>query len=213
MTEQKSYKTDKFGSPDDRDYHYRIPLNDDHAMRLARWALHGMVHYQDRFVVDWDGYSGNSLSYMGIRTHDSKGHLKGLEEYSHSPKWKDGFSLSDIDEYRSGYSGGTKIKGSFRVDPQSFCGVSRLTFQTTIPQTPTELEAAQEERGDTWDDIQESIKWAKDDAMEQAREQIAEKQRNCNHEHSVFPDRHIGRGEGYCEDCGAELTEDRELAR
>ena len=46
-----SYKTDDFGRPDDKDYHYRIPLNDDRAMRLATWALHEMVHYRDRFVT------------------------------------------------------------------------------------------------------------------------------------------------------------------
>lgn len=215
MTDNKSYKTDRFGSPNDRDYHYRIPLNNDRAMRLASWALNGMVHYQNRFVVEWDGYSGDKLAYMGIKTHDSKGHLKGLEEYAHSPKWQNMGVMSDIEEYRQNPSGsGTQIKGSFRVDPMSFNGVQKLSFKTVVDPTPTELKEAYEQRGDTWDKIQDSIRWAKEESMEQAREQIAEKQRNCEHEHSVFPENHIGEynSDGYCEDCGAELTENKELA-
>ena len=217
MTDNKSYKTDKFGNPNDRDYHYRIPLNNDRAMRLASWALNGMVHYQDRFVVEWEEYSGDTLSYMGIRTHDSKGHLKGLEEFAHSPKWQNINSpMSDISEYRQNPSGsGTMIKGSFRVDPQSFNGVSKLTFKTTIELTPTEFTQAFENRTDEWQSVQESIRWAKDESMEQAREQIAKQQRECEHDHAVIEDNFIGetkRSDGYCEDCGAEITKEKELA-
>ena len=217
MTNQKSYKTDRFGNPNDRDYHYRIPLNNDRAMRLASWALNGMVHYQDRFVVEWEEYSGDTLSYMGIRTHDSKGHLKGLEEFAHSPKWQNLESpMTDIQEYRQNPSGsGTVIKGSFRVDPQSFNGVSKLTFKTTIELTPTEFTEAFENRTDEWQSVQEAIRWAKDESMEQAREQIAKQQRECDHDHAVIEDNFIGetrRSDGYCEDCGAEITKDKELA-
>jgi len=214
MTE-KSYPTDEFGRPNGRDYHYRIPLNDESAMRKAAWALNELVFYKDRFVTEWDGYSGDKLSYMGIQTHDSKGHLTDLAEYAHSPQWKDLGVMSDIDEYRHGSGGGTKVKGTFNVDPQSFNGIQTLQFQTVIEQTPKELEKAYENMGDTWKDIQEQVHWAKQDAMESAREQIADKQRNCEHEHSVFPDRFTGEhmnSDGYCEDCGAEITKGKKLA-
>lgn len=210
-----NYPTDDFGRPDGRDYHYRVPLNDERAATLASRALNGLAPFQDRFVVSWDEFSGDKIAYLGIRTHDSKGHLMGLAEYAHSPKWQNVGPMSDIDEYRSGRSGGTKVRGSFRVDPQSFNGVSKLSFTTVLDVTPTELEAALSERGDTWRDIQETIRYAKDDSMEQAREEIAEQQRNCEHDHAVFPENHVGktaRSDGYCEDCGAELTEDKELA-
>jgi len=215
MTEQTDYPTDKFGKPNGRDYHYRIPLNNDAAMRLAAWALNGMVRYQDRFVTEWKEYSGDSLCYMGIQTHDSKGHLKGLAEYAHSPQWKDLGVMSDIDEYRHGNGGGTKIRGTFSVDPQSFNGVSTLQFDTVIDQTPSELEQAYENMGDVWTNIQEQVSWAKQKAMDNAHEQIANKQRSCNHEHAVFPEKFVGEmmdSDGYCEDCGAEITEDKELA-
>lgn len=217
MMENKSesdYPTDEFGRPNGRDYHYRIPLNNDAAARLASLALNGMFPYKDRFVVEWKGFSGDSISYMGIRTNDSKGHLDGLAQYAHSPKWESVGPMSDIDEYRSGRSGGTKVRGSFRVDPQSFNGIQRLSFDTVIDVTPSELETALQDRGDIWDRIQETIHWAKQDSMDNAREQIANEQRNCEHEHAVFPDRYISEhgGSGYCEDCGAELTENNELA-
>lgn len=204
MTE-KDYPTDRYGNPDGRDYHYRIPLNDDMAVRLASWALNGMVSYSDRWVVEWDGFSGNSLDYMGIKTHDSRGHLDGLAEYAHSPKWESMGPMTDIDEYR-GVSGGTKIRGTFRVDPMSFNGVNKLQFKTTVGVTPSELEKAAENRGETWRDIQESLRWAKDDAMETAWEDIAEKQRQCDHEHTID-----GIHGHTCEDCGAELDDDGEL--
>lgn len=211
---ENDYKTDRFGRPDDRDYHYRIPLNDDKALKRASLALKEMTPYKDRFVVEWNEYSGDKISYMGIKTHDSKGHLDGLAEYAHSPKWQNLGPMSDIDEYRYSSKGATKVKGTFRVDPQSFNGITRLSFKTVVSATPSELEAAYEQRGDTWNKIQDSIHWAKQDAMEQAREQIADKQRNCEHSAAVFPDNHIGefQSDGYCENCGAEITENKELA-
>jgi len=215
MTDNNSYKTDRFGTPDDRNYHYRIPLNNDCAMRLASWALNSVLQYQNRFVVEWDGYSGDKLAYMGIKTHDSKGHLIGLEEYAHSPKWKNMGVMSDIDEYRQNPTGsGTQVKGSFRVDPMSFNGVQKLSFKTVVNPTPTELKEAYEQRGDTWDTVIRTIEYAKDESMEQARKEIHNKQQSCEHEHSVFPENHIGKtrdSDGYCEDCGTELTKNKEL--
>jgi len=37
---------------------------------------------------------------------------------------------------------------------------------------------------------------------------------HCDHEHAVFPDSYISEhgGSGYCEDCGAEITEAKKLA-
>jgi hypothetical protein len=195
--EEKPYPTDEFGHPNGRNYHYRIPLNDDIAFKKAQLALKGMHPYKDRFVVEWKEFSGDELMYMGIQTHDNKGHLKGLEEYAHSDQWKDLGVMSEIDEYRY-YKGGTRVKGTFNVDPMSFQGVSSLEFTTTLDVTPKELEKAYENMGDTWSEIQEQLSWAKDDAIEKAWEQIAEKQRDCDHNHVAE-----GTLEEYCEQCGA----------
>jgi len=212
-----NYPTDKFGRPNGRNHHYRIPLNDERAATLASRALNGLAPFSDRFVVSWDEFSGDRIAYMGIKTSDSKGHLQGLAEYAHSPKWQNVSSRvsCEIDEYRSGRSGGTKVRGSFRVDPMSFNGATKLGFSTVLDVTPTELESALENRGDTWKEIQDTIRYAKDESIKNARERIAEQQRNCEHEHAVFPENHIGetaRSDGYCEDCGAEITQNKELA-
>lgn len=201
MSNEKPYPTDEFGRPNGRNYHYRIPVNDSGAYRRAVWALHEMVLYKDRFVTEWKEFSGDKLSYIGLQTHDNKGHLKGLEEYAHSDQWQDLGMHSDIEEYRY-YKGGTKVRGTFNVDPQSFQGVSSLEFTTTLDVTPKELEEAYENMGDTWQSIQMTLSWVKNDAMEQAREQIAEKQRNCEHEHVAE-----GTLTEYCEDCGKEFEE------
>ena len=217
--DEVSYKTDEFGRPDDRDYHYRIPLNDDRAFRLATWALHSMVHYDDRFVVEWDGYSGSQLSYMGIRTRDSKGHLRGLAEFAHSPRWKNVETpLTEVDEYRQNPAGGgTKIKGTFRASPVDPHAEVRLTFETVVDLTPTEFETALENGGGTlWEDeVRDPIHYAKQDAIEDYVEAYVERQRECEHRHVVddaasyaldSPD-----AVAYCEDCHAELDEDGDV--
>ena len=214
-----SYKTDDFGRPDDADYHYRIPLNDDRAMRLATWALHEIVHYSDRFVVSWDGFAGDSLSYMGIRTNDRKGHLRGLAEYAHSPRWEDAGVMTDVDRYRQNPSGaGTKVVGSFRASPVDPHAEVTLTFDTVVDLTPTEFEAALEARGDAWDEhVRPAIRWAKDDAVEAYQEAHAERQRECDHDHTIDVSdatgvAHSREAVAFCEDCHAEVDADGSLA-
>lgn len=204
--EDKPYPTDEIGRPDGRNYHYRIPLNDYRAVRLATWALHDRVAYKNRLVSKWDGFSGDELSYMGIQTHDNKGHLKGLAEYSHSAKWQDGPRFTDVDEYR-GVSGGTKVKGTFKYT-ENHC-TRTLEFETAVGLTPKEFEKAAEEMGEEWRKVQDAIQWAKDEAIEQFQEAKMEFQRECEHpwrlEETTHPD-----AEFYCEKCEAEVTSDGE---
>ena len=210
-----SYKTDDFGRPDDKDYHYRIPLNDDRAMRLATWALHEMVHYRDRFVTEWTDFAGDGLQYMGIQTHDHKGHLAGLAEFAYSPRWQEAGRFTDVDRFRQNPSGGgTKIVGSFRASPVNPNAELTLTFDTVVPLTPTEFEAALEARGDVWqDEVAPAIRWAKDDAIDAHQESYYARQRECDHDH-VAEGGHLEMPDAvaYCEDCGAELTADGKLA-
>jgi hypothetical protein len=208
------YPTDDFGRPDGRDYHYRIPMNDDRAMRLATWALHGRLHYDDRFVVEWDDFAGD-LGYIGLRTMDSKGHLTGLAEFAYSPRWE---SVSDrqtcaVDEYRQNPSGGgTKLVGTFRYSPTAEGFPVTLEYETVVSLTPTEFEAALENRGDDWSEVRDAIRWAKQDAQEDYRQARAEYQRECDHgptrgedDVTVF---HDPRAVAFCEECGAEIDAD-----
>jgi RNA polymerase-binding transcription factor DksA len=51
--------------------------------------------------------------------------------------------------------------------------------------------------------------------MEKAREEIANKQRECAHDHAVIDADYVGEhmnADGYCERCGAEITKEKELA-
>jgi len=211
------YPTDEFGRPDGRDYHYRIPMNDDRAMRLATWALHGMVHYDDRFVVEWDDFAGD-LGWFGIRTHDSKGHLDGLAEYAFSPRWE---SVSDrqtceVDEYRQNPSGGgTKLVGTFRYDPTGDGAYRTLEYEAVVSLTPTEFEAALDARGDDWTEVRDTIHWAKQDAQEEYREARAELQRECDHVPTLDEDDvtvfHSPHAVAFCERCEAEIDADGDV--
>jgi hypothetical protein len=212
------YPTDEFGRPAGRDYHYRIPLNDDRAMRLATWALHEMVHYKDRFVVEWDGFAGDELAYIGLRTNDSKGHLRGLAEYTHSPRWEDvsDRSTTEVDRYRQNPSGGgAKIVGTFRCDPTGDGAYRTLEYETVVALTPTEFEAALEQRGDDWGEVRDAIRWAKDDAIEAYNEARAEFQRECDHGPTLDADDvtvfHSPDAVAFCERCEAELDADGDV--
>jgi len=210
---KKSYKTDERGRAADRDYHYRIPKQNNRAMRNAALALRGMFPYPNRLVDTWKEFSGNSLEFFGIKTIDSKGHLQRLERFSHSPKWNDADGCFVISEYRQNPHGGTKITGRFSVDPESFNGISRLQYTTAIDPTPTELEAAIKNRGETWMKIQKAIEHAKTEAIEEAHKQIAQYQEECNHKNTTSPSKCDGdRGpEKICLDCNAPLTADEQL--
>ena len=209
------YPTDEFGRPDGRDYHYRIPLDDDRAMRLAVWALNGMVHYDDRFVVEWDDFAGDGLSYIGLRTNDSKGHLKGLAEYAYSPRWEyvSDVQTTAVDEYRQNPSGGgTKIVGTFDYDPTGDGVYRTLSYETVVNLTPTEFEAALENRGDDWEAVRDAIHWAKEDAQAEYREARAEFQHECDHGPTLDADDvtvfHSPHAVAFCERCEAEIDAD-----
>jgi len=207
---EKTHSKDSKGN-----FHYAVPMNDDKAMRLASLALNRMGQYDDRRVVKWDNHSKDKIAFLGIKTIDNKGRLSSLSEFEHSQKWERLGVLSDINEIKQCSSGGTLLRGSFNVDPQSFNGVSRLTFETHTEYPPSEVKSAYEEHNDKWKDIQQTVSYAQNESMEKAREEIANKQRECEHEHAVIEDDYVGRhsrADGYCEDCGGEITEQKELA-
>lgn len=206
------YPTDEFGRPAGRDYHYRVPMNDDRAMRLATWALHGMLHYDGRLVSQWREFAGNSAAYIGLQTHDSKGHLQGLAEYAYSPRWEDVSDVETclIDEYRQNPSGGgTKVRGTFEYDPTGDGAYRTLEYDTVVGLTPTEFEAALETRGDDWAQVRDAVHWAKQDAIEAYREARAEFQRECDHGPTLGEDDvtvfHARDAVAFCERCGAEI--------
>jgi len=204
-----SYATDEFGRPDGRDHHYRIPLNDERAVTLASRALKGMWPYSDRFVVEWDGFAGDSLRFMGIRTNDSKGHLDGLADCSHSPRWESCGPMTEVDEYRD-YHGGTKVRGSFRASPEPHMEIT-LSFDGVVDMNKSDFEAALENRGDDWNDVQRQLSWLKDERLEEYRQEREEQRQSCDHTALLEPTVTTHRDAKHvCETCGAETDADGE---
>jgi len=215
------YPTDEFGRPDGRDFHYRVPLGDEPAATLAMMALKGMGRYDERFVARWKDYSARKPgAYIGLETHDSKGHLAGLAEYAHSPAWEDVSDRvsTDVDEFRQNPTGrGTKFRGTVDVDPTGdgvYRSVEYDAVVTTV--TPSEFRDALM-GGDGSDDVRDAIHFAQRDAADEYRRRRAEAQRECEHVHFVRFDEvdhghpHDPRAVGYCEDCGAEVSDDGDV--
>jgi hypothetical protein len=170
----QDYPTDKFGRATGRNHHYRIPYSDEVAMNIATWTLHDTIN-AERVVTEWGDFSGNQLRYFGLETIDSKGHIDGLAKYSHSPDWSDAGILTDVQEYRHATGGGTRIVGSFKFSPTPHGYPVTLKFDTAVDLTVTEFEDALEDLGQTWtEEVAGPIRWAKDDAMAEARERLAE---------------------------------------
>jgi len=165
--EDPDYPTDEFGRPDGRDHHYRIPYTDEAAINIATWTLHDTIN-PDRLVSGWSGFSGNQIAYLGIQTHDSKGHIDGLAQYSHSPDWRDAGILTDVEEYRHAVGGGTRLEGTFKYHATPEAYPVTLTFRTVVDLTLTEFEEALDSLGETWtEEVQPAIRWAKDEAVEE----------------------------------------------
>lgn len=170
----EDYPTDEFGRATGRNHHYRIPYSDEVAMNIATWTLHDIIN-AERVVTEWGDFSGNQLRYVGLETIDSKGHIDGLAKYSHSPDWSDAGILTDVQEYRHATGGGTRIVGSFKFSPTPHGYPVTLEFETAVDLTVTEFEDALEDLGDTWaEEVAGPIRWAKDEAIEEARERLAE---------------------------------------
>jgi hypothetical protein len=165
--EDPDYPTDKWGRPDGRDHHYRIPYSDEVAINIATWTLHDTIN-PDRLVSEWSEFSGNQIDYLGIQTHDSKGHIDGLAQYAHSSDWRDAGILTDVEEYRHARGGGTRIVGTFDYYPTPEAHPVTLRFDTAVDLTLTEFEEALDSLGETWtEEVQPAIRWSKDEAMEE----------------------------------------------
>lgn len=207
--EEKPYKTDEFGRPDDRNYTYRIPIDDTRAFRKASMHLKG---FTDRWVDRLKDHDGSDIGHMVIQTKDDKGHLSGLTEYQYSAKWERPFKHSRHDwEIRPANKGGTKIRGTFSAFDEAGFQIT-IPFDTTVSQTVSTVKAIAngEADSDVRNDFEEQMHWVKNDAIDAHRERVFEAQQDCDHEHFVRDDSAFyddPSAVGYCEDCGAELDD------
>lgn len=193
------YPTDDFGRPTGRDHHYRIPLNDTAALRIAVLADgHRWLKIDTDNSCDCD----KRWSEACVQTSDSKGHIPGLAEYEVSKEWESPWGpgrLEDL-EIRNANGGGTKVKGTvpaFDEQGQEF----RLPVEFGVPETVSEVR-------DNPDLITDALQWAERDAWEELREAQLEAERECDHDHVLEGGVTC---EAYCEDCGAEWIDTHDI--
>ena len=209
MSENNDYPTDEFGRPDGRDYHYRIPLNDKIAMSILRMKK----QHSERHIVDQ--CHDQPLGYVCCKTNDSKGPISGLESYQHSEQWERPFTKGERADWEVRYAqhGGTKIKGT--ITAFNRCGGKvTVPFDTVVDMTLSEVKAAANGSLEELNELADEMHWVRRDAIEEHRERVHEAQQECDHAHFVEDaSAHYDspRAIGYCEDCGAELSENDEI--
>jgi len=203
------YPTTDLGRPDGKNRHYRVHMNDSRGMRKVAMAL----QLSDRLVYECDCCD---FPYFGIETNDSKGHIPYLTEWSSDKRWESPFPHEDWEiNYRNG--GGVRIRGTFTACDE-YGGEFACPLDSGMREfTMSEVReiANLEADPDDIDRFYEIMGYIKEDAVDEYHEKKAEAQRECDHRHTVEED---GPGivspdaAGYCEDCGAEVTAEGELA-
>ncbi len=184
--------------PDQPQRYYRVPLDDSRAMQIATRALNEDPPFQDRRVEKWSEWSGDKFKFMGVKTVDKKGHIKGLEQFEHSKKWHNAGAMTEISEYRR-VNGGVRVKGVTRVSPESHNGVSQVEFDGTVSASLSEFKKMLE-KGFS-DTVKRELKNVKQDAVRDLEDRIHEIQMQCSHPIIL---------EGVvdvCEECGKEFHE------
>lgn len=202
------YPTNEWGDPDGKNYHYRIHLNDRSGMFRAGRALRS----DERFVVECDCCS---FPYFGIKTMDEKGHIPWLTEYSRDERWTAPFPHRDW-EINYASHGGTRIEGTFTATDEHGMEIS-VPFKGRVSLTKSEVEAVARNEADSEkvERFQTAMDWIQEDAMDDYREAVWEAQQECDHDRTHLidgPGLECPNADGYCEDCGAEVTAEGELA-
>lgn len=220
--EEKPWKTDDFGEPADRDYHYRVPI-DTRAFRKLIRMYHLDVRWIDLEPRDMDHL--NDFGYITAKTIDKKGVIPGLGNYTCSPDWQkypSGPGKHEDLEMKNANRGGTQIRGTIFVGGD----YGRVPVNFTSAFTPTEILTAYGDGNRTitdpeygrdgpeitpeeaFDRLQDELYWAEQagiDAADEAHNKAREKALDsCPHDHTEEVRRHWV----WCERCGFEFERD-----
>lgn len=201
MEDDKPYSTDKYGRPDDKNYHYRIPLDGSAKRALRKVRVAEKV--KGRWIETETSASRDGIiGYRHVETKDNKGPIAGLDgKYRFSKEWEYPFGPGRRGQLRARPNlqkgGGTKIKGPV--------GGTDLFVDFTSELTMSQLEHMDD---DAYNILAREMDWALEDARRKKQEAIAEQRSNCDHQHFVELDEpswgEMGKISGYCEDCGHE---------
>lgn len=203
-----------FERPTRRTFTYRVPIDDDQAMR----KIHALQQLDSGYLIteipESDVPTGGAARHWSYKFYESKetggihkekkgGTIPGLHEYRYSLEWQPVPSHDNL-EMNNAEGGGTKIRGEEYIGTSDPRIPNTLHVEFTLEATPTEIIEAFEKRTEDTQEIRENfgeaMHWAEVDAFEKAREAVYEYEQNCEHNHVVKTDG--ARCVAYCEDCG-----------
>lgn len=216
-----------------RTYTYRIPLDDTAAMlrlrRFERKEEYFITEHSDRdvpnvnAVKNWGCVFYRSKETRGDYPDEFEGGaIPEMGEYRHSLDWEP-TPETELLEMKRSSDGGTKIRG------EQFMGTSDtrlpdyVPVETTVPWTPGEIEAMFNgedvpNKADYHHDppmmdaelaraeYRRLIEMEMRDGFEEMKERLYEAEEECDHDHAI----ETKRG-GYCEDCGREWHDERDM--
>lgn len=162
----KSYPVDEFGRPAGRNYNYRIPVENDRALRKLRIAEKILDRW---FSEEWKVLDG----YVEVQTRDKKGHLPGLAEYNYARGWEKFPARGRLGrlEMKNAPRGGTRLKGSVFAGFTCYgVDVDYVGVDFTVGATPSEIRAAYEtgkNEDEVVGEIEEALHWVLEDRYEE----------------------------------------------
>lgn len=202
----KNHPTDFMGNPDGRDYHYRFHANDEEAQKLLKYA-----RWKGRYIETYPKDMKHlrvKIGHKTVKTYDKMGYIKGMKKYAMSPSWQRVPYSRGKMEMKNANGGGTKIQAEERIGEE--WGTHTVTFHVSY--TPSEIVDALENgvnESAISEEIRTSKMWAVDSKVEELREELYQKQRECDHDR-VNREGGIGMV-GYCEDCGMDWQHEEEM--
>lgn len=218
-----NYPTTEYGTPNGRNYTYRIHIDSpdfDRMCRIMRWNLRDIT-------MNPKGVH-SPFPFVAFRTFDRKGRVKGMNKWLFSPSWEPapfGRGRYGSLEMRNANGGGTRLKGEAFVGyDDDDIRFDYVEIDTTVSFTPTEVRAILDgesgeypdpqkgrplSQSDAYDLIHDELFWAEQDAIESAKNAVYDARDDCEHKHAVqFAGTEPGLAgpiSGYCEDCGEEF--------
>jgi hypothetical protein len=214
-----------------RDYLYRIPLDDRRAIRkVNRLDSLGMRWINKVHHSTVGGREVMPCPYVFYETVDGSGHIPGLKKYVYSKQWEK-FPHDGLLEMRHANGGGTKIRGERHVghDLATYVWVDFVT-----PFTPGDIKKMYD--GDSVPDprygdrgkarrngrmleadeamhrLNDDFHWAEQDAIDEIEEEFHEKRwealEECDHGDGQYLERGAGAHEAFCHKCEFAFTRD-----
>jgi hypothetical protein len=213
---------------DNKNYLYRIPLDDARAIRKVNYLDSLGVRFVARInhtkVGGRDTIDERAVAYY--KTIDGKGQLPGLGNYLYSESWEK-FPHDGRLEMRHGSGGGARIRGDRHVGNEMFRYVwvdftSRFTpgdikriydgKEVPDPNYSVRSEAPRIDADDAIQQLHDELHWAEEDALDELLDAYhADRRtalRTCDHGFGEYLERGYGGHDYWCGKCEFTFTRD-----